>query len=200
MTLIKTYKSLLGRDPSEEEMDNLRRIAKAGGFKENDAIWTLFVAMEHYQTLYKEAPARIKDAVEGAIASVKEGSDAHAKEAMAKAHTALAEAVSKAAKEVASKSAGRDYAKWLTAAISAAVVALSLVGAGAYYLGHHIATSAAQDRGELAETAEGRAAHRLSKVSSIQRLSRCEDSNWRIIDQTGGKACVPEDGTGWFIP
>lgn len=201
MNLSETYKGLLGRDPSKQEIENLNRIAKACGFKGNDAIWTLFIAQEYYQSLYKEAPARIMHAVEGAIAAVKEGSDAHVQEATSKAHTALAEAVSKSAKAVAYKSAGRDYAKWLTGAICAAVITLSAVGGGAYYLGHHTATLAVEDRATWAETEEGKACFNLSKFTKILGLARCDIKNYKIyLTDEGKKACAPSSSYGWLIP
>ncbi|MEE4378010.1 MAG: hypothetical protein V2J55_10950 [Candidatus Competibacteraceae bacterium] len=75
-TIEAAYRNLLGRQPSMEERMHLREIQDKLGFDSNDAIWTIFVALEHYHTLYTRFPPMIRAAAEAVLIEYKEQTDA----------------------------------------------------------------------------------------------------------------------------
>ena len=65
-----SFEKLLGRQPSDAERQNLYRVRDALGLKNNDALWLVLLALQHYQSLYENIPDRIETAAARAQADV----------------------------------------------------------------------------------------------------------------------------------
>ena len=55
--LDESFEKLLGRQPTDDERQRLYRVRDALNIKPTDAVWTLLMVLEHYQTMYEEIPA-----------------------------------------------------------------------------------------------------------------------------------------------
>jgi hypothetical protein len=64
-----SFTKLLGRQPSDAERQQLYRVRDALGLKNNDALWLVLMALEHYQNLYESIPERIEPAAKKAARS-----------------------------------------------------------------------------------------------------------------------------------
>jgi hypothetical protein len=121
-SLETSFDRLLGRQATEEERRRLYEIRDALGLAENDALWLVLIALEHYDALYREYPARIAAETRKTLADL-QGTFARAVDVEAKrAHRRLAEAVAQAGTAIATKRT--DAARLQGAAVAAAAAVI----------------------------------------------------------------------------
>ena len=105
-----SFKALLGRQPSDKEVERLYRVKNALNIRDNDAIWMILMALESYDTLYSKYPALIAGQVDVVIEKqrelIAEIVDAESKKAL----STLSSAVAQTSQLVATKVA--DTARW----------------------------------------------------------------------------------------
>jgi len=109
-----SFTKLLGRQPSDAERQHLYRVRDALGLKNNDALWLVIMALEHYQNLYENIPERIE-------ASAKKA----ARSAAAQAQTDINSAVAQLVPSV--EAAVREGARWALAQESLGRSMLTLI-------------------------------------------------------------------------
>lgn len=105
-----SFKALLGRQPSDKEVERLYRVKNALNIRDNDAMWMILMALESYDTLYSKYPALIADQVDVVVEKqrelIAEIVDAESKKAL----STLSSAVAQTSQLVAMKVA--DTARW----------------------------------------------------------------------------------------
>lgn len=105
-----SFKELLGRQPSEKEVERLYRVKNALNIRDNDAIWMILMALESYDTLYSKYPGLIAGQVDVVIGKqrelIAEIVDAESKKAL----STLSSAVAQTSQIVAARVA--DTARW----------------------------------------------------------------------------------------
>ncbi|EFW77701.1 hypothetical protein [Pseudomonas savastanoi] len=105
-----SFKALLGRQPSDKEVERLYRVKNALNIRDNDAMWMILMALESYDTLYSKYPALIAGQVDVVIEKqrelIAEIVDAESKKAL----STLSSAVAQTSQLVAVKVA--DTARW----------------------------------------------------------------------------------------
>jgi hypothetical protein len=57
--LASSFERLLGRQPSEQEVQSLYRVKDALNIGDNDALWLVLMALQSYDSLYRKYPAMI---------------------------------------------------------------------------------------------------------------------------------------------
>lgn len=65
----ETFIELFKRQPSEADKIRLMSVQKALRLPDDDPLWTILIALDYYQKLYEEAPAKILEATEAAAQS-----------------------------------------------------------------------------------------------------------------------------------
>ncbi|MGI4827142.1 MAG: hypothetical protein ACRYFU_02980 [Janthinobacterium lividum] len=60
--LQSSFTKLLGRQPSDAEVQKLYRVRDALELKNNDALWLVLMALGHYEAAYERMPRAIADA------------------------------------------------------------------------------------------------------------------------------------------
>lgn len=105
-----SFKALLGRQPSEKEVERLYRVKNALNIRDNDVMWSILMALESYDTLYSKYPAQIAGQVDVIIEKqrelIAEIVDAESKKAL----STLSIAVAQTSQNVATKMA--NTARW----------------------------------------------------------------------------------------
>lgn len=90
-----SFKELLGRQPSEKEIERLYRVKNALNIRDNDAIWMILMAFESYDTLYSKYPGIIAGQVDVVIEKqrelIAEIVDAESKKALSTLSAAVAQ-------------------------------------------------------------------------------------------------------------
>lgn len=198
--IIKKYKALVGRPPSQDEVEQLERIARELELRDNDALWLLFIALEDYDRRYRMAPARIEKALAKAVESVRHTADKETRAAAARAIETMSEEAARISQEIATKTAGKERARWMTIMAAVCASVLFLTGAAAFYAGQETGAAATSDAAAWARSHEGRHARALAGTGSLPILVNCDGNGWRIESQNGRNVCRPAQGAGWFIP
>lgn len=103
--LESAFEKLLGRQPSEQEVQELYRVKNALNIGDNDALWIVLMALQSYEALYRRVPFTIGEEVRRIVAEqrnlIKETAETETK----RAFNSLAEAVSEASVAVAATAA-----------------------------------------------------------------------------------------------
>lgn len=92
-----SFERLLGRQPSDAERQELYRVRDALDLKNNDALWLVLIALQHYQDLYKGIPADIERASRAAASGAAERAQGQISEAVGQLVPSVSEAVQRAA-------------------------------------------------------------------------------------------------------
>lgn len=112
------FDRLLGRRPTEGERQHLYRVRDALGLANNDALWLVLVALEHYDTLFRQYPEKLATSGVALLESQRAAlAEAVAAEA-GKVQRTLADAVVSTATDLAHVKA--EHVRWRAVALAAA--------------------------------------------------------------------------------
>ena len=206
--IVSIFEEIRGRELSEEEAERILRVQHILNIKENDALWAVIVALEHYQGLYQDIPPQVEAASRVAVAVIKETADSVAAAAAWSAKSELAGELAKSVREVANPFARKQQWQWITAGLVAAAVSTVAAGWTGFSRGQEsgVAEGYHQAHTEAAAATwgaspEGRLGYRMANVGSLQQVARCTQPGWQVSDGV----CYPYaagDGKiyGWKLP
>lgn len=198
--IIEKYHAIVGRAPSPREVKRLGQIGYALKLHENDALWSVLIALEDYDQRYRMAPARIEEALAKAVESIRDRANHETRAAAARAIETMAKEAGRVAQEIATKTAGRDRSRWMAIMAGVCATVLFLTAAGAFYAGHKTGAAATSDLAAWALTNEGQDARALAATGSLLRVTHCIGEGWLIQTYNGRDVCRPANGAGWYIP
>jgi hypothetical protein len=69
MSVADAFSQLLGRQATEQERERLHRVKAALKLSDNDALWSILVALEFYDSLYREYPRKIAEELRSVLGS-----------------------------------------------------------------------------------------------------------------------------------
>lgn len=108
----RTFERLIGRQPSEKEIQSLYRVKGALEIDDNDALWLVLIALESYDTLYRRYPAiidaQLKRSLEDQRMAIAAIADAETKKALG----TLAQAVCRTSESVALRLTQASWMLW----------------------------------------------------------------------------------------
>ena len=206
-----SFAKLLGRQPSDAERQSLYRVRDALGLKNNDALWLVLMALQHYQDQYEKFPQAIAQAAKDTLVNFKVTADATVKASAEAAKADLAQAVASAAQEVAHNTSRKQMWKWAAGCISVAFVCMGLtswymykqgIGSG-YSLGYGYGYRDAKDEkaaAAWANTPEGKLAYRFAQMRELSSLAKCDKPGWYVKDGACFVQPAPSGTYGWKIP
>ena len=206
--IVEVMESMRGRELTDAEANRLLHMQRLLGIDNNDALWVVMLALEHYQQLYEAMPPRIEAAGEVAVKRVKETADAVAAAAAATAQSELSGELARSVREVANQTARKQQWQWIAAGLIVSAVSTVCAGwmgfdkgkAAGVALGYQEARSEAA-AASWGATPDGRLAYRMAEAGSLQQVARCTQPGW----QASNGACYPKaaaDGNlyGWKLP
>lgn len=207
-----SFAKLLGRQPTDRERQELYRVKDALGLKNNDALWLVLMALQHYQDQYEQFPKAIAQAAQEILLDFKVTADVMVQASAEAAKADMAKTVAEIGQKVADSTAHKQRAQWI--AVCATVIALtfgggfwyaySTGGSAGYSLGYGTGYNEAKDEkaaAAWANTPEGRKAYQLAKAGSISKLAGCDQPGW-YIDNGACYVKPTTDGQiyGWKLP
>jgi hypothetical protein len=134
-----SFAKLLGRQPSDAERQQLYKVRDALGLKNNDALWLVLIALQHYENIYASIPASITAAANKAAQGAAAQARAEVNNAVAKLIPTVQAAVKEGARSaLAQEALGKSM---LTLVAGSAIIGL-IFAAGLLY-GARIFASAA---------------------------------------------------------
>ena len=206
--IVAIIEDIRGRELSAEEAERILRVQHILNIRDNDALWGVIVALEHYQRMYEDIPPQVEAAGRVAVAVVRETADAIAAAAAETAKMELAGELATSVREVANQTARKQQWQWVTAGLIAA--AMSTVAAGwtgfsrgqesGVAVGYHQAHTEAV-AATWGASPGGRLAYRMEEAGSLQQVARCTQPGWEVSNGV----CYPHQASdgkiyGWKLP
>ena len=203
--LEQAFEKLLERQPTDGERQRLYRVRDALNIKPTDAVWTLLMALEHYQTMYEEIPRQIAEAARNTTVTIRATAEAQAKAAREETKKGLMTAVTEAVRATAKQHARAEHFKWVSVAVSIVSIAFLAVGWGENRRGQAQGLAAGESRAKAecayatklsswALTPDGTRAYELEKLGSLHDLVSCagrgleRKGDWCVAQPERGKA------------
>ena len=133
MSVEETFAKVVGRHASEEERQRLYRLRDALGLRDNDAFWSIVMALEYYDSFFRQYPALLAEHTERCIKDARAAfAEAAAREA-AHAQRTLSEKVAETSVAIARRLAERPVGIHRVTMLLAAVVAFGALCVSAGY-------------------------------------------------------------------
>lgn len=201
-SLEEAFEKINSRPLSDSQRKRMLKIQSVLDLKDNDALMTALFALESYNGMYGEIPEKIVAAVNQVTENAKKIAQEKLQLVTADIVQQIGDKSAKAVKEIAGKQAQAEKSKWVAAAFISGAIALSVVGAGAYWIGSK-EKKASYDAGYAAgqqsnldakalaawsNTTEGYLAYRLYQNGTLSLIAHCSGKGWKIEDINH---CVP---------
>ncbi len=103
--IVTALEQLRGRQLTQEEAERIRFVQQSLGIRENDALWSIFVMLDYFQTLYEKIPEHIETAGKVAVGKVEATAEPIATAAAWQVQQDLASDIGKAVNAVATNTA-----------------------------------------------------------------------------------------------
>ncbi len=157
------FEQLVGRRPTEPERERLYRLRQVLGLRDNDAFWSIVMALEHYDAFFRAYPAQLAEVTERAVENVRAACAAAANEEVAAVQRALAAKVAETSVDLARKLADRPIGIRRATTALAAVVAF---GSLCVHAGYELSMTGVPSWVHAPQDAS-KAAHALAGVLSV---------------------------------
>ncbi len=138
MSIDDAFVKLTGRQATLEERERLQRIREALGLADNDAFWSIVMALEYYDSLWRQYPAQFAEHTARTIERARAAFAAAAQKEAAQAQRVLSAQVAETSVAMARRLADRPLGVHRVTLCLAAVVAF---GALCVHAGTHLAPS-----------------------------------------------------------
>ena len=122
MTVEETFAKVVGRHASQEERERLYRLRDALGLRDNDAFWSIVMALEYYDSFFRQYPAQLRDHTERCIEDARAAFAAAAEREAAHVQQTLSEKVAETSVAIARRLAERPVGIHRVTMLLAAVV------------------------------------------------------------------------------
>ena len=119
----EVFAKVLGRQASEQERERLYRLRDALGLRDNDAFWSIVMALEHYDAFFRAYPAQLAEETARCIEGARRAFAVAAEKEAAEVQRVLSEKVAAASVEIARKLAEKPVGLHRVTMATGAVVA-----------------------------------------------------------------------------
>jgi hypothetical protein len=133
VSLEETFAKVVGRHASDEERQRLYRLRDALGLRDNDAFWSIVMALEYYDSFFRRYPAELAEHTERCIEDARGAFAAAAEREAAHAQRTLSEKVAETSIAIARRLAERPVGLQRVTMLLAAVVAFGALCVSAGY-------------------------------------------------------------------
>ncbi|MPQ58844.1 DUF6753 family protein [Duganella sp. FT27W] len=185
------FARLLARQPTDAERQRLYQVRDALDLKNNDALWLVLIALQHYDNMYSRFPELIKQAAAQTLLEFQRTATSTLDATKAVAEADLAKAVAATARDVARLTVVKQAAIWIATCLAVCVMAFSAFGwsvhnrafKSGYDKGYAAAYVEAKDEkaaASWANTPQGKSAYRLAQYGAIDSLTECNLPGWKI--------------------
>ena len=138
MNVDDVFAKVVGRTASDEERSRLYRLRDALGLRDNDALWSIVIALEHYDSFFRAYPDKVAEKTAQSIENARAAFAAAARLEAAQVERLLSERVAQTSVEIARKLAEEPWRPHRITALLAAVVAF---GSLCVHAGYSLALS-----------------------------------------------------------
>jgi hypothetical protein len=129
----ETFAKVVGRHASDEERQRLYRLRDALGLRDNDAFWSIVMALEYYDSFFRRYPAQLAEYTKRCIEDARAAFAAAAEREAAQVQRTLSEKVAETSVAIARRLAEKPVGLHRVTMLLAAVVAFGAVCVSAGY-------------------------------------------------------------------
>ena len=129
----ETFAKVVGRHASDEERQRLYRLRDALGLRDNDAFWSIVMALEYYDSFFRRYPAQLAEHTERCIENARAAFAAAAEKEAAQVQRTLSEKVAETSVADRPRLAERPVGLHRVTMLLAAVVAFGALCVSAGY-------------------------------------------------------------------
>ncbi len=133
MSIDESFAKVVGRQASEHERERLYRLRDALGLQDNDAFWAIVMALEHYDSFFRQYPRQLAEEAGRTIENARVTFAAAAAHEAAHVQRVLADQVAETSVAIARKLAERPVGVHRVTLVLAAVVAFGALCVNAGY-------------------------------------------------------------------
>ena len=133
VSLEETFAKVTGRHASDDERQRLYRLRDALGLRDNDAFWSIVMALEYYDSFFRRYPAELAKHTERCIEDARAAFAAAAEREAAQVQRTLSEKVAETSVAIARRLAERPVGLHRVTMLLAAVVAFGALCVSAGY-------------------------------------------------------------------
>ena len=136
MNIDEAFARVVGRAASEEQRDRLHRLRETLGLRDNDAFWSIVIALEYYDSFFRQYPEQLAEETRRCIEDARSAFAVAAEKETAHVERVLSERVAATSVEIARKLAAKPVGLHrVTTALAAAVAFGALCVSAGYNLG-----------------------------------------------------------------
>jgi len=129
----EAFARVVGRQASDEERTRLYRLRDALGLRDNDAFWSIVMALEHYDSFFRAYPEKLAEETARAIENARAAFAVAAEKEAAQVERVLSQRVAETSVQIARKLAERPVGLHRVTTVLAAVVAFGALCTAAGY-------------------------------------------------------------------
>jgi len=129
----EVFARVVGRPASEEQRDRLHRLREALGLRDNDAFWSIVMALEYYDSFFRQYPAQLAEETRRSIEGARAAFAVAAEKEAAQVERVLSEKVAETSVAIARKLAEKPVGLHRVTTALAAVVAFGALCVSAGY-------------------------------------------------------------------
>jgi hypothetical protein len=118
----EAFAKVVGRQASDEERTRLYRLRDALGLRDNDAFWSIVMALEHYDSFFRAYPEKLAEQTAHSIESARAAFAVAAEKEAAQVQRVLSEKVAETSVQIARRLAERPVGLDRVTTLLAAVV------------------------------------------------------------------------------
>ena len=133
MNIDEAFAKVVGRQAAPAERERLYRLREALGLRDNDAFWSIVMALEYYDSFFRQYPAELAEQTARCIENARNAFVAAADKEAAHMQRMLSEKVAETSVEIARKLAERPVGIHRVTTALAAVVAFGALCVSAGY-------------------------------------------------------------------
>jgi hypothetical protein len=133
LSVEEAFAALLGRHASAEERERLHRVRDALHLGDNDALWLIVLALEHYDATFRRYPEQLREVTRTTLEETRRAYATAAAQEAARAQRVLSERVVEASREMAKRLAEQPFSWTMATLAMAAVVAFGALCVAAGY-------------------------------------------------------------------
>lgn len=212
MRFKEVYKRLNGREATTEQVLKFERLVASLETTPGDAMLSVLVALDHYENLYSDIPAKISKSSAEVLAEFKLAAEKTAGAAFKETQAINARALADIANRVAGEVSTTRMYQWAGGSVAVAAVCIGLMGwylhSSAFDAGMAAGMAAGYEQAKnqiaavaWANTPQGAQAYRLAQTGELDKLTKCTGKGWSIEKGVCFPYAVAKEGTyGWRLP
>jgi hypothetical protein len=186
--LENTFEVLLERKPSDKERQMLYKKKDALKIKENDAIWSILVVLDYYNSLYEEIPEKIEQSISNILVSAQKTAEKNIESSITSYKADLAKSIHITSSEISRNITFRNKTLYIIISFVISLLIIAFIGHKTYQYAYEKGSTIGFSQGSTyagfekirynwSNTTEGQKAFLIYQKGDINKLYEISNQN-----------------------